>query len=285
MNDDSMRTVAAPPADPIEKIAEGREAEIFAWQPGTVLRLLRDSGGRARLEREAAAMEAALACGVPVPAVRGFAEAMGRDGMVMDRVDGIDLLTEIGKQPWRLFRAARITGDLHARVHDVIAPDGLPDLREDCRRRIERAGMPADLTSFALQTLDALPDGDRLCHGDYHPGNVIDTPTGPVIIDWPNVTRGDPDADYARTLLLLRLGEPPPGAPFVIRYLTGVARGRFAAGYRRAYAARRTPDATAVERWLVVRAADRLVNDIASEREKLLAIVEDARTTRLTAGS
>src|SRR3546814_7594415 len=77
------------------------------------------------------------------------------------------------------------------------------------RRRHTRCALVTGVQTCALPILDALPDGDRLCHGDYHPGNVIETAGGPVVIDWPAVTRGHPDADYARTLLLLRLGEPP----------------------------------------------------------------------------
>ena len=39
---------------PLRKIAEGREAEIFAWEDGTVLRLLRNPDGQRQLEWEVA---------------------------------------------------------------------------------------------------------------------------------------------------------------------------------------------------------------------------------------
>ena len=59
----------------------------------------------------------------------------------------------------------------------------------------------------------SLPDGDRLSHGDFHPANILMDGDEPVIIDWSNVTRGDPAADVARTLVILESGEPPPGTP------------------------------------------------------------------------
>jgi Ser/Thr protein kinase RdoA (MazF antagonist) len=37
--------------------------------------------------------------------------------------------------------------------------------------------------SQALERLNQLPDGDALCHGDYHPDNVLMTRNGPIIID------------------------------------------------------------------------------------------------------
>ncbi|MFW6183275.1 MAG: phosphotransferase family protein, partial [Chloroflexota bacterium] len=58
-------------------------------------------------------------------------------------------------------------------------------------------------------TLDALatmPAGERLCHGDFHPDNVILAKQEPVIIDWIDATCGNPLADVARTSIIL-LGE------------------------------------------------------------------------------
>src|SRR5437868_2367195 len=92
----------------LKRIAEGREAEIFAWEPGKVLRLLRTDGGHARLKTEARAMRIARDAGVPVPAVYDVVTVEGRAGLVMERCDGPDLLTKIGRRPWTLVRAGRI---------------------------------------------------------------------------------------------------------------------------------------------------------------------------------
>jgi aminoglycoside phosphotransferase (APT) family kinase protein len=274
-----MASTAATVAS-LHKIAEGREAEIFAWGDHAVLRLLREPGGMPRLAREAAAMAAARAVGVAVPEPRGFATVDGRPGLIMERVTGEDLLTQIGRRPWTVFTGARATGRLHAAVNRTVAPPSLPALREDLARRIARVELPEHLRTFALEQLAALPDGDRLCHGDFHPGNVLAGKRGAVIIDWPNVTRGDPDADLARTLLMLALGDPPPGAPLLIAKFVDVARGLFESGYRRAYIAARTPDWDSVRRWQVVRAADRLADGIEVERPKLLRRLDAAYAER-----
>ena len=67
----------------LRKIAEGREAEMFAWGDGTILRLLRDPGADRRNQMQAAAMRAAAASGLRVPAVVEVTTAMGRPGIVM----------------------------------------------------------------------------------------------------------------------------------------------------------------------------------------------------------
>ncbi len=69
-------------------------------------------------------------------------------------------------------------------------PDDLPSLRDLVRRKIDTAAeLPVELADFALEKLDGLPDGDRLCHGDLHPGNLLLGRDGPAVIDW---TDADP---------------------------------------------------------------------------------------------
>lgn len=51
-----------------------------------------------------------------------------------------------------------------------------------------------------LALLDSLPDGSSLCHGDFHPNNILVSAEGCwTPIDWPEVTSGSPCADASRT--------------------------------------------------------------------------------------
>jgi len=75
-------------------------------------------------------------------------------------------------------------------------------LDEPCRRRLLRR--PA-----------AMPDGDRLCHGDLHARNSRSATAQPIVIDWPEAARGDPAADVCRSWLLLKLHGGDPADPYV----------------------------------------------------------------------
>ncbi|HIM90086.1 MAG TPA: hypothetical protein EYM52_05070 [Dehalococcoidia bacterium] len=62
--------------------------------------------------------------------------------------------------------------------------DDLPPWRERLRVSITEAAVPPDeWKSKAHTMLNALPDGDFLCHGDFHPDNVMMTSGDPVLID------------------------------------------------------------------------------------------------------
>ena len=265
-------------------IGEGREAEIYEWDDGTVLRLLRRGIDPARVEGEAAAMRAAGGGGVDVPRVRDTITVDGRAGLVMDRVDGPDLITLMGRRPWTIPRAARIVGMAQARMHEVVAPPDLDDLRSHARFKIEAApNLPSDLAEFALATLDSLPDGDRVCHGDLHPGNVIMASDGPVIIDWFDAARGSHIADIARTSLLMSTRAHGPNGP---GHLPGAGPGmldRVHDSYLDAITELVAVEPDDVRRWEAVIAVARVAEGIATDA--LVAIWGERRSASLRTGA
>ncbi len=257
----------------LRKLAEGAEAEIFEWEDGTVLRLFRDSRQEASLEHEAAAMRAGHAALPLVPSILGRVDVEGRPGLVMERIDGAALITLLAKRPWWMWRAGTISGNVHAQLHDAVAPSSLPAHHDVVRALAAHPLVPRYAARAALAELELLPAGDRLLHGDFHPGNILMSSRGPVVIDWTNATRGDPHADVARTLLLVGHGTLPPGSPLVARLAAAVARKAILAAYRRAYGRLRPLDPELLRRWAIVNAVIRLAENLPGERTALLRLL------------
>ena len=254
----------------LELVGSGREAEIFAWGDGRVLRLARDAADAGMIEREAIALAAAHSAGASVPGVHERVTVDGRPGVVLDRVDGIDLLGALAGRPWTVRAVGRTLGVQHAALHRIEAPAGLPDLHDELRHRLASPLVPDDVRTRALDRLAALPPGDRLLHGDFHPANLLRGRNGYVVIDWTNGMSGDPAADVARTILLMGGGKLADGTPVVIRVIAPVARRLLLASYLRAYGREGDLDRDLVDRWLPVWAAVRLSEDIEAERDFLL---------------
>jgi aminoglycoside phosphotransferase (APT) family kinase protein len=261
----------------LKKVAEGREAEMFAWGDGKILRLLRPGFDPASLENEVRALKLADECGVPVPRPGERVSIDGREGAVQERIEGTDLLTELGRAPWTVVRAARMCGSVHARMHACrVDDDALPALKRKLEGQLASPLVPAEFGDIAKKQLEALPDGNALCHRDFHPANVMRSPKGPVVIDWPNAARGAPEADVARTLLLLGAGEPLSPTP-VMRVLTKVGRDLFKWLYLGSYMRERPLDKAEVRRWALPIAVARLAEDIEVERPGLLRRIRKLR--------
>lgn len=257
----------------LELIAEGWDAEVFTWEGGRVLRLLRTAPEGDPIGLERTATEAARTAGVRVPELAEEVEIEGRPGLVMERLEGSDLLTQMGSRPWTVVRTGKVTGRLHAGINSAPAPPVLPSGKD-------ALGAAIDLLSDELgalgppvrDVLAGLPDGGALCHGDFHPGQVMMSRGEPVVIDWTNTVRGDPLGDHARTLVLLRLGELPPGAPWPLVQLAKVARSLLLRSYESAYREtfRGEVDAGRLRRWEAVILAARLGERIPGEEDRIL---------------
>jgi hypothetical protein len=259
---------------PLQKIAEGREAEMFAWEDGRVLRLYRPGWGRGDAAHQALLLDIAGQSGIRVPAQYGLVEVDGRPGIVLERLDGPDLLTEIGAKPWRVFADGVVWGRLHAEINSSTAPAELETTRSRYRRRIESSPLvPDEFRAPALARLDSLPDGDRLSHGDFHPANIMRCDGDFAAIDWSNATRGPAEADYARSYLLGTLGDLPPGSPILLRLFARFGRRLLRTTYDRAYRRVLQSDRAAVEAWRFPVLAGRLTEEIEPERKALLSII------------
>jgi aminoglycoside phosphotransferase (APT) family kinase protein len=264
-------------------LAEGREAQVFVRADGNVVKVMRSADQEARVRREAAALQALADRRHLAPTFVETTEVAGRPALVTERVSGDDLLARLSKKPWLVLKAAGTLGRAHAAMHDHLAPDTLPDLRDELAERIESAkALPEHHAKAALGRLRALPTGDRLCHGDYHPQNVLGTLERPVIIDWGDASRGAPAADVARTLLLLRMGELPPDTPGPMRALTAVGRGILARRYLAVYRRQAVEKPSQLDDWLFVRAAARFNEELEAEYPRLLKLLDESPRAETT---
>jgi Ser/Thr protein kinase RdoA (MazF antagonist) len=198
---------------------------------------------------------AAVTAGVPVPAVGAVVRLDDRWGLVLQHIDGASMMSRLLQCQDDIEASARQLALLHHSLLDRAAPAALPDQAAMLHDRLAHStALTATERRAALAALDGLPPGDRLCHGDLHPGNVLLASQGPVIIDWMDASRGAAAADIARTLLLFDGSMATGGIP-------ELALANMQA-YRRAYIdtlATRAPDvARTWTAWTGVLAAARL---------------------------
>jgi thiamine kinase-like enzyme len=193
--------------------------------------------------------------------------------LIYERIEGHLMLQDMNARPWTILKHARSLADLQVMIHrQSIA--GLPTYQERLKFVILRAqALSEELRAKALGILESLPDGESVCHGDFHPGNILLTKRGPVVIDWMTACSGNPWADLARTSLLLSIGAKSAGkmvSPFIRIVIKLYHRT-----YLNRYHLHNPAGKHELEHWMPVIAAARLNEEILPEREALINLVAE----------
>jgi Ser/Thr protein kinase RdoA (MazF antagonist) len=186
-----------------EKIGEGATADIHAWAPGQVLKLFKTGVSQRLAKHEARMTRAVFTAGGPAPEVLGEVTLEGRFGIVLPRLHGPTLVQLLRTRAITSEQAGATLASLYISIHKTPPPPNTPSLRDWFAAVSVPGGIPKHIAPGILALIERLPPGDRLCHGDLHPNNVIMTADGPRIIDWVCTVRAPAAYDLGRCYILL----------------------------------------------------------------------------------
>ena len=251
--------------------AFGRTAEVYGWGEHNILKLYYDWCPPHWIENESRVAGVVVEAGIPTPAAKEIIEIDGRRGIVYEPVSGMSMLQDINVHPWMIFRHARTLAELQVKVNQLSVP-GLHSYKSGMGDALRNAPHLSDELRFSvLDLLPALPDGDKLCHGDFHPGNIMLTAKGAVVIDWMTACTGSPWADFTRTKLLLSIG--PKGAGKLLNPLVRLFIELLHSIYVRRYLELMPDPQNERQKWIPIVAAARLNERIEPETQALVEMV------------
>ncbi|QOZ24957.1 aminoglycoside phosphotransferase family protein [Bradyrhizobium sp. CCBAU 51753] len=259
-----------------EKLGEGAFADIHAWAPAQVVKLLKAGVSKQSCRWEARMTRAVFAAGCAAPEVLGEVTVEGRFGIVLTRLDGPTLLQQTRSGAISLGEAGAILASLCLAVHNTHPPPDILSLRDlmGGMLRLSDDAVPHRIAAGILALIDRLEPGDGLCHSDVHPGNVIMTADGPRLIDWGSVVRAPAAFELARCHVSLSEMAPEvvdnPARP---RAVNAAAQSEYARLTGMSEAAL----ATAIEPYLPIARAFVLFSDaMPALRDKLIQRIETA---------
>lgn len=191
-----------------EIIVSTKKCDIHARNELEIIKLFGNGVARADVERAVRISTAIHDAGLAAAGVRPYLiECERRFGIVFDRAHGSTLLELNYRHPARIASLAALLAEQHRQVHRVRDARGLPAQKRILAEKLRRARPLSDKAlAFLLALLDTLPEGTAVCHGDFHPGNVIVGADATVVIDWADATLGNHVCDVARTWMLLKFG-------------------------------------------------------------------------------
>jgi aminoglycoside phosphotransferase (APT) family kinase protein len=282
------------------------------WSGPLILRVFHPQADPVRARWESAVQAALVQLGYPAPRVLlvgTTTEVVGGAFIIMERLPG-KMMLEDAVKPSRLLSALpriltevpHVVAEAQARLHALdpspllraLEAEGLPahgggpagvsqrvatvdGQLDQVRRRIEANdldGMKPGLR-WLLEQRPPEPDHRAICHGDFHPLNILmDGANVSGVIDWANTTIADPAFDVGSTNVLLRLA--PLEFPFVLERIASLVRPILARRYYHAYRRLRAVDPRATQYYEALRCVVELA--WVGQRRRALPGVVEARS-------
>ena len=241
---------------PGRRLGTGKQAQVFEYGRDA-LKLYPAGSGKTAVFREAATLALVESLDLPAPRVRGAGLFDGAWGLQMSRAEGETFAEQLVADPARRGEIVGAMVAMHREIHRRNGRRFAP-LSGRLRDNIECAApLAAPLRQRLLDSVAAMPEGTALCHGDFHPMNIVGPPGSAVVIDWLDASSGSPEADVSRSYLLMSLVVPDLAEAYVERYAAVAQSAR-----------------EAMLRPLPVVAAARLAEDVPEEVPRLLAWAE-----------
>lgn len=178
----------------------GNTAEVYEYGVEKVCKLFKEGYPKKYVKLEFQNAQVLNKLGLSVPKVYEIIEMNNRTEIIYEKINGKSLMNVIfeGKNTEMLFG---IFIELQKKI-----------LHENCLELLSyKDFLIGSLKGKSCENhvleekILALPEGNCICHGDFHPGNIILTQSNTaVIIDFMNVCRGRWEYDVARTYFLIK---------------------------------------------------------------------------------
>lgn len=254
----------------IQIIGEGNTAEVYSWKEGQILKLFRKEFPLGGIEKEFRVNKEVERLGLPIPKAEEIIEYNGRTGIVYERVIGESMLKLISIKPWKAGKFVKHLANLQYEMHQCKA-ENLSSYKDALKWNINHTNaLTDDVKQTILHMLDQLPDGNFLCHGDFHPGNIISTKDDYVVLDWMTAASGVPSMDVARTVLLIKDAALPGNIPAIVKVIIQGTRARMLKNYLKHYKRRSGLTQKEIDSWRLPMIAARLTEWIPDTEQKAL---------------
>lgn len=259
----------------LKLLAQGGQAEIYELDEDKVIRVLRDKKEEEYLKGEMSIMKSLKEKGKAVPEVYEYLKIEERPSIIMERLYGDSMLDEIRKKPLEMLKYAEELAKLHIEVTDSAEGLEMNSINDRAAHLIPLATMlDAELKEFVLKILAELPRGNDICHGDFHPGNIMKSKGQYYVIDWFGATCGKKLSDIAHTYVILKNTPKIPGMSKFQNFIIGRSSSIISSRYLSICAKLEPFDWSEFSKWMVVRASERIFYGEPFEKEALVKFVK-----------
>lgn len=236
-----------------DRIIAVRTGKTVYRDGDTVIKVFDSDYTKSGILHEALNQARAEEAGLPVPELKEILMLDGKWAIRSEYIPGKTLQRLMDETPDDLDVYLERFVNIQVEMASYKAPF-MESLQEKLHQKISQSGLDATARYELHTRLNAMPKDDKICHGDFNPGNIVIRPDGKhFILDWSHAAQGNASADAANTYLLFWLSGNIEGAE---KYLLNFCKKTDTAKQ-------------CVEKWMPLMAASKLVNGKPQEREFL----------------
>jgi tRNA A-37 threonylcarbamoyl transferase component Bud32 len=255
-------------------IARGGQADIYDYGNGKVIRVPRRPQDYDRIRYEYKVYLSLLGSNIAAPKVYELAEVNGAPSIIMERIVGTSMMDQIKKRPQLIRQKGIALANMHLGLLKVNADVSMTNSKDQAKYCISKSGSLAeDIKQVLLDLLGHLPSGNFLCHGDFHPGNILHSNGKDYIIDWSGATKGDIVYDVAHTYILLRVVPRAPGVSLLMHGIQKLLGKAMASIYLKTVMKSISVEPDQLSSWVLIKAAERTYYGLPSEMTRLHAFI------------
>lgn len=252
----------------MQLLTQGGEADIYEVDTKNILRVVRKDISD-RFKNEKIIFPILQQYNILTPKLYDYLEIENKQAELMERIKGITFSDYLIKNPFTLKSSISKFAQIHSHILKIETKENIPSIKEIMN---SLANNPLDVEEYifnrVMEILDELPDGDNICHGDFHPGNILVQDNKNYIIDWGNVHRGNYLSDIAHTYLLLSYVPKTPGQSKVNHLITWVSGKWLAKIYFKKMKYLLNFQQQELEKWLIIMSLFRLYFGLPSEKKE-----------------
>lgn len=182
-------------------VAQGNTAQIYL-KDQVVVKLFNEWISESYRNYEAEKQINLFTQGIRVPEIYELTKINGKQAIIMEYIEGPTLGVLYQQSTCSMNDLIEMSIDVQLSLHNTKV-DSIESMPEKLSRQIKDAPHLQDKEKdILIKQLHKMKYEQRLCHGDFHLFNIIQSKDGQVVIDWVDATSGDPRADVYRTYLL-----------------------------------------------------------------------------------
>ena len=178
-----------------EVIGEGFNGKVYRIDRDNVVKTYKNADALAEIQHEREVARLALILGVPTAISYAVVRVGDSYGSVFELLNAKSFSKLLATEPDKYDFCVSEYVKMMKKIHSITVPAGkLPPIKARSLRRIERMKdtLPDGLGDKLFEMAKAIPDSDRMVHGDYHTKNIVLAGDEVLLIDMDTLSVGHP---------------------------------------------------------------------------------------------